>query len=56
MEFVEVVIGSESSPETIDALTNFASPIGKNTIKVQVDKVNKGELGRQSGKGFYPYK
>ena len=35
MELVEVVIGPESSPETIDALMNFAAQIGKKAIKVQ---------------------
>ena len=35
MELVEVVIGPESSPETIDALMEFAAKIGKKAIKVQ---------------------
>lgn len=35
MELVEVVIGPESSQETIDTLMNFASQIGKKAIKVQ---------------------
>lgn len=35
MELVEVVIGPQSSPETIDALMDFAPKIGKKAIKVQ---------------------